>query len=221
MNREIIYEIACFGYDSALKAADAGAHRIELCSNQSEGGVTPSLGLIEKVRKDFNTSLHVIIRPRGGDFNYLSSEFDIMKRDIGICKDAAVDGVVFGILTDKGEIDIKRNKQLVELAKPMTSTFHRAFDSVSNPVDMLNDVIECGFARLLTSGGKENAVKGLEIINGLIEKADGRIIIMPGGGIRRDNINILLTQTRATEFHSSSPSIIGNHTVSSNFCTKL
>jgi len=217
----IIYEIACFDYESAVKAAAAGADRIELCFDKSSGGVTPSLGTIEKTRGDIKVDLNVIIRTRGGNFRCSDSEFEIMKRDIVHCRNAGVNGVVLGILNDLGQIDLQRNRELVELARPMNATFHRAFDLLPEPEKNLEDVIGCGFARLLTSGCPGNAVDGINLIKNLVKRSEGRIIVMPGGNVRKDNIRHIVDATGVGEVHSSSIDIIGCYESPPKFCTKL
>lgn len=204
----IKFEIACFDYKSAITAQDAGADRIELCTNQSEGGVTPSYGMIELAGKNIRIDLNVIIRPRGGNFFYSDSEFNIMKNDILICKSLGINGVVFGILNEDKTIDKNRNSGLVQLAYPMTTTFHRAFDATPDATKALEDVIQCGFTRILTSGQKSKAIEGAKLISELVKSAGERIIIMPGGGVRKENINDLIRITKANEYHSSSTNII-------------
>jgi copper homeostasis protein len=204
----IKYEIACFDFESAMLAQKAGADRIELCSNQQEGGVTPSYGLIDLARKNLHIELNVIIRPRGGNFYYSDSELNIMENDILICKELGVDGVVFGVLNEDKTIDKTANSELVQIASPLSATFHRAFDETSDAIKALEDVIECGFTRLLTSGQKPNAIDGARMISELIESARDRIIIMPGGGVRKKNLNDLIKITKAIEYHSSSIGII-------------
>ncbi len=218
---KMIYEIACFDFHSAVKAAAAGADRIELCSDKSSGGVTPSLGMIENTRREIKIDLNVIIRTRGGDFRCSDSEFEIMKRDIRHCRYAGVNGVVFGILNDFGQIDAPRNRELVELARPMSATFHRAFDLLTEPEKCLEVVISCGFARLLTSGCRGNAVDGISVIRNLVKQSEGRIIVMPGGNVRKDNLRQIVDGTGAVEVHSSSVDVIGGCESSSKFCTKL
>jgi copper homeostasis protein len=204
----IKFEIACFDYESAIKAQDAGADRIELCSDQPEGGITPSYGLIELARKNIHIDLNVIIRPRGGNFFYTDSEYEIIKNDILICKALGINGVVFGMLNDNNTINKIRNSELVKLASPMTTTFHRAFDETPDAMKALEDVIECGFTRILTSGKKPFATDGAELISELIKSSGKRIIIMPGGGVRKENLNELISITKAKEYHSSSINII-------------
>ena len=201
-------EIACFDFESALNAQSAGADRIELCSAQSEGGVTPSYGLIELARKNIQIDLNVIIRPRGGNFCYSDSEYEIMENDILICKSLGVNGVVFGIMNEDKTVDKIGNSELVQLAYPMTTTFHRAFDETPDVMLALEDVIGCGFTRILTSGHKPTAIEGAKLISKMKESAKDRIIIIPGGGVRKKNINELIRITNAKEYHSSSTNII-------------
>lgn len=196
-------EVIAFNIDSCILAEEAGAHRIELCDNAGEGGTTPSSGFIESARAAVSLQLFPIIRPRGGDFLYSDAEFEIMKKDILVCKSIGCDGIVTGILQADGRIDKKRISQLVTLAYPMSVTFHRAFDRALNAADALEDVIETGCERILTSGQVPLAENGTGLIAELIKKAEQRIIIMPGSGIRANNILSIAQQTGATEFHSS------------------
>ncbi|MBI5009070.1 MAG: copper homeostasis protein CutC [Bacteroidia bacterium] len=194
-------EICVDSIESALNAQLAGADRVELCDNLIEGGTTPSYGSILSARSNLNIMLHVIIRPRGGDFLYTDIEYDIMRRDIDVCGEAGVDGVVIGILTPEGQIDIERTAKLVEYATPMSVTFHRAFDMCADPVKSIEDIILTGSNRLLTSGHRNKATDGAGLIKNLIEKAAGRLIVMPGGGIDDTNISALVKATGASEFH--------------------
>ncbi|MBN1107971.1 MAG: copper homeostasis protein CutC [Bacteroidales bacterium] len=199
-------EICVDSIDSSLNAQSAGADRIELCDNLAEGGTTPSGGLISAVRKNLSAGLNVIIRPRGGDFLYSDAEFDIMRRDIEYCGENGVDGVVFGMLRADGTVDIERTARLVEFAHPMEITFHRAFDMTCNAEESLEDIISTGIGRLLSSGQEKNAVEGSGLIARLVEIADGRIIIMPGGGLDENNIAGVAVKTKATEFHMTARS---------------
>ena len=196
-------EIIGFTIEGCVLAQSAGAHRIELCDNPGEGGTTPSYGFIKAAREKLNIQLYPIIRPRGGDFSYSDDEFEIMKTDISTCKELCCDGVVIGMLNADGTVDKARCRQLVELAYPLGVTFHRAFDRTSDPLKALEDIIETGCERILTSGQRPNAMDGAELIATLIKQADGRIIIMPGSGVRSDNIIALAEKTGAVEFHSS------------------
>jgi copper homeostasis protein len=198
-----ILEVIAFNIESCMIAEVAGAKRIELCDNPNEGGTTPSYGLIIEARKKTTIDLYPIIRPRGGDFLYSEEEFEIMKSDIRISKELGCDGVVLGLLKSDGTIDKKRTAQLVEIAYPMGVTFHRAFDRTADPFQALEEVIETGCERILTSGLKPQASEGIEMLYSLIQKSDNRIIIMPGSGIRSNNIIDILQTTKATEFHSS------------------
>jgi len=194
-------EICVDSFDSAINAQIAGADRVELCDNLPEGGTTPSFGTISNVRKRLNIGLNVIIRPRGGDFLYDDTEFEIMKKDIEICREQGVDAVVAGILRRDGSVDIERTSELAAIAKPMSLTFHRAFDMCSDPEKGLEDIIMAGASRLLTSGQKNSAVEGLEMIARLVKQAGRRITVMPGGGINLINIEKIIIQSKAHEFH--------------------
>lgn len=196
-------EVIGFTIEGCIKAQSAGAHRIELCDNPAEGGTTPSYGFIKSARKKLNIHLFPIIRPRGGDFFYIDEEFEMMKTDVLLCKQFGCDGVVIGILNADGSVDIKRNAALVELAYPLGVTFHRAFDRTADAFQAMEDIINIGCERILTSGQKPNALDGTPLISELIKQADDRIIIMPGSGVRADNIMELANKTGATEFHTS------------------
>ena len=200
---KFLLETIAFNIESCKIAQAAGAQRIELCDNPGEGGTTPSYGFIKAARKVLKIDLFPIIRPRNGDFFYSDEEFEIMKTDIQVCKEFGCDGVVFGILNDDATIDKVRCKILVQLAYPMSVTFHRAFDRVTEPSQALENVIECGFERILTSGLYPTAMEGTDNLKKLIQVADERIIIMPGSGIRSSNIKQLKESTNAVEFHSS------------------
>jgi copper homeostasis protein len=194
-------EVCVDSLESALAAQKGGAHRIELCDNLYEGGTTPSAGTIELARQLLKLKIHVIIRPRGGDFLYSDMEFETMKKDIEFAKKKKVNGVVIGILNSDGHIDVSRTATLVKLARPLSVTFHRAFDMTRDPFKALEDVIRTGADRLLTSGLLNEAPDGARMIAKLTEKAGGRIIIMPGAGINRDNIKDMITITGAHEYH--------------------
>jgi copper homeostasis protein len=196
-------EICADSIGSAIIAQEAGAQRLELCESLMEGGVTPSAGKIESVRQNLEISLHVIIRPRGGDFLYNGVEYDIMRRDIVRCGEAGVDGVVFGILTSEGYIDIERTARLVEEASPMSVTFHRAFDMCCDPIRGVADVIATGAERLLTSGQSNDAASGSALIAELVRLSGTNLIIMPGGGLNASNIKMVAETTGASEFHMS------------------
>jgi copper homeostasis protein len=199
----MILEIAAFNYESALLAAKYGAERIELCDNEHEGGTTPSYGTLKSARANISIPIFPMIRPRGGDFIYSDDEFNIIKEDIALCKQMGFEGVVFGLLKANGSIDIERTSILVEYAYPLDVTFHRAFDRTKDPFNALEQIIECGCTRILTSGQHPTANEGATIIKALITAADDRIIIMPGSGVRSNTIQALSKETGADEFHSS------------------
>ncbi len=196
-------ELIAFNIQSCMDAQEVGASRIELCANPADGGTTPSYGFIKAARDKLSIDLYPIIRPRGGDFLYSNDEFAIMKSDINVCKVFGCNGVVIGMLNADGSIDKKRCKELVELAKPMKVSFHRAFDRANNLSQALEDIIEIGCERILTSGGKPNAIDALDTIAALVKQAGERIVIMPGSGIRSSNIKLIADKTGAKEFHSS------------------
>ena len=199
----MLLEVACFNLESCLIAQKAGAERIELCQNYSFGGITPDEEIISEVRTLLNIDFFIMIRPRKGNFIYSEVEFEEMKAQIEFCKEQNCDGVVFGILTEENKVDAERCKELVQLAKPMQCTFHRAFDEAGNLEQALESIIHCGFTRILTSGKSKTAQKGIETIQQLLDKAKDRIVIMPGGGVRSSNISELLNRTVATEFHTA------------------
>jgi copper homeostasis protein len=159
-----VLEVACFDVESCFIAQQAGADRIEFCSNYNSGGVTPLWDDILKVRDGLKIPLHVIIRPREGNFVYSVEEIDMMKRDIFFCKEHKIDGLVFGILNPDNTVNIETTKELVELAKPMSLTFHRAIDACADIEKALEDIIELGFNRVLTSGGQQSAPEGIELL---------------------------------------------------------
>ena len=196
-------EIACFNLRAALIAHENMADRIELCSDISVGGLTPEYDTVTAARTKLSVDLFVMIRPRGGDFVYSEKEFKQMKKDIIQLKKMRVDGFVFGILNDNKTVNKKQNKELVKLAAPLPCTFHRAFDEVSNPRQALEDIIECGFKTILTSGQKSTVVDGINLLTELIHKAENRIVIMPGGGVRSSNISLLKNKIETAYFHSS------------------
>lgn len=196
-------EIVVYNIESALRAQEGGADRIELCDNPAEGGTTPSFGTIEAVRQNVNMDVYVMIRPRGGDFHYSNYEFHSMKRDIYQCQKISVDGVVFGILNEDGRLDKKRCKELIDRARPLKVTCHRAFDMTHDPFEALEDCIEVGFHRILTAGHQTTALKGVDLIAQLITKANGRIAIMPGSGVNENTVEEIVSTTKTTEIHFS------------------
>jgi copper homeostasis protein len=199
----MLLEICCFNLHSALIAQEQGAQRIELCADAMAGGTTPAYGTIEMARRHLSIPIYTIVRPREGDFHYDENEFRSMRQDIAICKKLGCDGIVTGILQKDGGIDKERMSALIADAYPMGVTFHRAFDWTSEPYQALEDIISLGCERILTSGQMPDALSGANLIADLVAKADHRIIIMPGSGIRASNIGELATRTQAEEFHSS------------------
>lgn len=203
MSSKFILEICANSVQSAIMAQKGGANRVELCNNIYEGGTTPSFGTIKIAREKLNIDLNIIIRPRGGDFIYSDIEFETMKNDIDIAKKLNIDGIVIGLLNTDGTIDKNRTRQIVELAKPMSVTFHRAFDVCNNPLQALEDIIESRCDRILTSGQANKAIDGVDLILKMIEKANNRIIIMAGSGINETNIKTIFKKTGVHEFHAS------------------
>jgi copper homeostasis protein len=198
-----VIEIATSDFLTTQSAVEGGADRIELCANLAEGGTTPSYGHIKQCRESFNISIYTIIRPRGGDFLYNTGEFEIMLQDVKLCKQLGCDGVVIGLLNKDGSIDIKRTSVLIEAAYPLGVTFHRAFDRCRDPFEAMEQLIGIGCERILTSGQKPVATEAMDLIAQLNKAADERIIIMPGSGVRKENIKLLAEQTGCVEFHSS------------------
>lgn len=196
-------EIACFNLDSAIIAQKNGADRVELCSDMEVGGTTPNFEITKQARDLLSIDLNVMIRPRGGNFVYSDSEFQQMKNEIIQFKEINVNGFVFGILNKDNSINQVQNLELVELAKPFPCTFHRAFDEVSDAFQSLEEVIACGFQTILTSGQQPNVMEGINQLKELVSKANNRIVIMPGGGLRSTNIEVLQEQTKAIFYHSS------------------
>ena len=180
-------EVCAYSLESCINAQAGGAGRIELCGGLGEGGTTPSAGLIEVVRQHIDIDIFVMIRPRGGDFVYDVFEEEIMRKDIDLAKKLGANGVVLGILTSDGQIDVSRTKALVDYAKPMKVTFHRAFDLTPDPIKALKAVIETGAERILTSGQKPTAVEGITLLEQLSKEAGDSIEIMAGAGVNHDN----------------------------------
>ncbi len=197
------FEICANSAESCVAAQKGGAHRVELCASMPEGGTTPSFGEIKLARKLIDIRLHVIIRPRGGDFLYTPLELDIMEEDIRMARQAGADGVVFGCLTPEGELDMPAMRRLMKVSEGMSVTFHRAFDYVRNPEQVLEQLIDLGVNRILTSGQQPTAMQGACLLTQLVRQAAGRIVIMPGCGVNEWNIAELAACTGASEFHFS------------------
>ena len=196
-------EVCVDSVESAMNAERGGADRVELCDNLFEGGTTPSAGCIAVVRANLKIGLQVIIRPRGGDFLYDAREVAVMQHDVRVAQELGADGVVIGALTAQGQVDRAITKQLIELARPMNMTFHRAFDMTADPFQALEDLIDLGVDRILTSGQQATAWEGVGLIEALEKQAAGRVVIMPGGGINEHNIRALVQQTGVSECHVS------------------
>ncbi|HPW66026.1 MAG TPA: copper homeostasis protein CutC [Salinivirgaceae bacterium] len=206
-NRTLL-EVAVFTPESAIVACQAGADRIELCSGYSEGGLSPSAASIKLVRQSVDCKLHVMIRPRIGDFLYSEFEKEIILEDIKFCKITDVDGIVVGALTQSGDIDTDFVKTVVETAYPMQVTFHRAFDISRDLFSSLDELINCGVNRILTSGGKSSAFEGLQTLSELVKRAANKITILPGGGISPKNVLEILNTTKAREVHFSGKQLV-------------
>lgn len=197
------FEICANSVASCIAAQNGGAHRVELCAGIPEGGTTPSYGMIRSARESIDIGLNVIIRPRGGDFLYAEEELREMLYDISMARELGIDGLVFGCLTPDGSVDLEAMKPLMEAAGDIPVTFHRAFDHSCDPFKALEDIISLGCARILTSGCKPTALEGAPLLGELVRKAEDRIIIMPGCGVREENIAEIAKLTDAHEFHFS------------------
>ncbi|MDR1980981.1 MAG: copper homeostasis protein CutC [Tannerellaceae bacterium] len=209
MKRVRTIEICANSAQSCVEAEAGGAQRVELCAAIPEGGVTPSYGEIRTAQEMTSSiAIHSIIRPRGGDFLYTPAEIQSMMYDIEMVKGLNIQGVVFGCLTKEGDIDVALLQKLVAAAKPLSITFHRAFDVCRDPFKALEQIIEAGCDRILTSGQQPDAVKGIPLIAELVKRAAGRIVIMPGCGVRETNIAQIEAATGATEFHTSARSVL-------------
>ncbi len=198
-----LLEVCAFHIQSCRIAQRAGAARVELCDNPIEGGTTPSWGAIKAVREKVDIALYPIIRPRAGNYFYSDEEFDIMRRDILLCKEAGCDGISVGVGTSNAEIDTKRLKRIVDWAYPMGVTCNRVFDGAPDLFNALEDVINCGCERVLTSGGKSAAPDAGEVLKQLVTQAGNRIVIMPGAGINSSNLAALRRECGAEEYHAS------------------
>ena len=210
MNNKMLLEACVDSVEAALAAQAGGAERVELCADLLAGGCTPSAGTIQLARERLGVRMHVIIRPRGGDFCYSEAEFAAMKLDIDLCKRAGAHGVVIGLLNPDGTVDIKRTRELVELARPLSVTFHRAFDMTRDPFAALETLIGLGIDRILTTGQEASTLEGLDLIAELVQQANGRVIIMPvmPGNINARNLAKILDQSGAQEFHSYVPKTV-------------
>jgi copper homeostasis protein len=202
-----VLEIAVDTLDRALAAERGGAHRIELCRELSNGGLTPSVELMRLAREQVRVPIFAMIRPRAGDFAYSEADFAEMQRDVTVAARMGMNGVVLGILADGGRVDIETTRRLVELARPLPVTFHRAFDVTADLQEALEDVIRTGAVRILTSGGAASAQAGVGCLTNLVETASTRIVVMPGGGITAMNVAHIAKTTGAREFHAGLSSV--------------
>lgn len=191
-----------------MAAERGGAHRVELCADLAVGGTTPDEELMLRVRKQVQLPIYVMIRPRAGDFVYSAAEFERMRSDIATAKRLGMNGVVFGLLTNDRHIEVQRTKELVEHARPLPVTFHRAFDACADLLKSLEEVIGTGATRILTSGGARTAPEGIRALASFVATARDRIVILPGGGLNASNIANVAQQTGAGEFHSGLGSVL-------------
>ena len=197
----MIKEACVESFEKALEAQSNGANRIELCENLAVGGTTPSYGTVKICLEKLNIPIFPMIRARGGNFVYSKDEIEIMKEDIKIFKELGVKGVVLGCLTSDNKIDLELTKELVDLAYPMEVTFHKAIDEILNPLDYIEDLVNIGIKRILTSGGKATALEGKDLINEMIKKSNGRLKIVVAGKVTKGNLNGLSNLISADEFH--------------------
>ena len=197
----MIKEACVESFEKTLEAQNNGADRIELCENLSVGGTTPSYGTVKICLEKLNIPIFPMIRARGGNFVYSKDEIEIMKEDIKVFKDLGVKGLVLGCLTSDNKIDLELTKTLVNLAYPMEITFHKAIDEISNPLDYIDDLVDIGIKRILTSGGKATALEGKDLINEMIKKSNGRLKIVVAGKVTKENLNELSNLISADEFH--------------------
>jgi copper homeostasis protein len=209
-------EVCVDSVEGAIAAQEGGAVRVELCDNLFEGGTTPSAGAIALTRQHLEIDLNVIIRPRGGDFCYSEIEYEVMRHDIEAAKQVGANGVVIGLLNPDGAVNIERTRSLIELARPLSVTFHRAFDVCRDPFAALETLIELGVHRLLTSGQEASVLEGLDLIGELVRRAGDRLIIMPGGGIREHHVAKIVAQTGVTEIHVSARSTVSSPMIHRN-----
>lgn len=220
MSRSVLLEVCVTSVESAVAAERGGAARVELCANMLEGGVTPSAGLIARVRARVGIGLQVILRPRGGDFCCTDEELAVLEHDVLTAKSLGADGVVLGLLLPDGRVDQERTRRLVALARPMNVTFHRAFDMTPDLPRALEEVIAAGADRILTSGGERSAERGAGAIAALVQAAGGRVVVMAGGGIRAANVRGIIARTGVREVHAGleetapSPMVFRNEKIS-------
>jgi copper homeostasis protein len=200
----VILEVCIDSVESALAAQEGGAARVELCADLEHGGTTPDASVIRSVRERISIAMHVMIRPRPGDFCYSGLEIDVMEREIELAKTLRVDGVVFGLLTERGEVDVRRTRRLLELARPLSVTFHRAFDESADLRQALDDLKDIGVDRVLTSGGKGSILGNVDLLGDLVRKSDGRPAIVVGGGVNFENVAEIVNRSNVKEVHTLS-----------------
>ncbi len=216
MNQGVILEICVFNVATAIAATNAGADRIELCENYANGGTTPSYGYLKTIREKISIPVFPMIRTRGGDYYHNADEIAIMHKDILLCKELGFEGVVFGLLNQDGTIDQSNTARLVEAAYPLEVTFHRAFDRCIDPLAALEQLIECGCTRVLSSGQEPKVTNGLALVKQLVDQADNRIIILPGSGLNSSNVKQIIDTTGVSEVHTSARILIPTSTLFRN-----
>jgi copper homeostasis protein len=204
--RKRLLEVCVDSVEGAIAAERAGADRVELCAELSVGGLTPSAGTIALARASVRIPIHVLVRPRRGDFVYSQAELDVIGRDIDAARQLGADGIVFGVLAGTGDVDLPRTRELAERARPLAVTYHRAFDHTRDPARALEALVDLGVERVLSSGQERSALAGAGLLAELVDRAAGRITVMPGGGIGEATLSELVARTRATEYHASARS---------------
>lgn len=206
-------EVVVYNYESALIAEKCGASRVELCANESAGGTSPSVAMLEKIKQNSNFPVFVMVRPREGDFTYSDVEMDLILREIELFKKAGASGIVCGALTTNAEVDVENVKKMIAAASPLPFTFHRAFDHVKDPFIALEQLVDCGCTRILTSGQQPSVFEGKDLVKQLILKSNGRIGIMPGAGVNSNNVKEIVDFTGCTEIHLSAKKMIQRQVV--------
>ena len=201
MSKNFFLEVCVDSVESAVAAGEGGAARVELCANVKEGGTTPSAGMIKLVRANISIGLNIMIRPRAGDFCYTDKEFAVMKEDVTLAKRLGADGVVFGMLRSDGSLDSDRLRTLLDLARPMSVTFHRAFDATADLPMALEEIVSLGINRVLTSGGQETALEGIEMIRRLVQQVRRRVQVMAGSGVNERNVGEIIKHGDVEEVH--------------------
>jgi copper homeostasis protein len=201
LGSDLVIEVCVDSVESAIAAQRGGADRVELCTNLLDGGTTPSSGAIEMARKNLSIPLHILIRPRSGDFLYSETDLAVMKRDIAMAKRLGADGIAIGMLSREGAVDTQRTRESIETARPLSVTFHRAFDMSRDPFQSLEDLIALGVDRVLTSGQEATVVEGLLVLERLVKLAGTRIRVMAGGGLTEHNVKTVVSGAGVRELH--------------------